>query len=268
MADNEIQQIDSTSLRMENLPDGSTAVFDMATQSIHSLDPLAAAAFTACSNKKTLHQLIEAISQISGMPITEVVAPECDFRIGAGGTCRVLPFNTIGNGKRLAPISIKSGGRCDATGFVAHELGTERRFAQRAGSGILATTTTTVAPTATTTTAGPTSTTTTTTTTRGPVTSIVSAVQYGSANVGLLSVNQSVPQLFLITGENTHFNASSVVSFSTAGISGNVEAIAPTAHQVRITVAPGVAVGTTSISVTTGTEVAVGKNIPSLVLRP
>ncbi|MDQ6701000.1 MAG: hypothetical protein M3Z36_12540, partial [Acidobacteriota bacterium] len=76
MANNKIvvQQITPGSLQIENLPDGSTAVFDTATQSIHSLDPLAAAAFTACRDKKTLPQLIETMSQTSGMPITEVVA--------------------------------------------------------------------------------------------------------------------------------------------------------------------------------------------------
>ncbi len=288
MADNEIvvQQINSTSLQMENLPDGSTAVFDTATQSIHSLDPLAAAAFTACINKKTLPQLIEAMPQISGKPITEVDALNAISELERVGlvACSHSTQSAKESASRRSLLRVAGA----ATPLVLSLTSLEQSaFAQRAGSGVLATTTTTVAPTTTTTvaptttttvapttttttttTAAPT-TTTTTTTTPGPGASIAKAVQFGSADVAELCVNNSGrSQLFSILGNNTHFNASSVISFSTPGISAGPFGADPTHIQVPITVAPGVAVGRTSIIITTGTEVAVGMNIISLVSCP
>jgi len=48
------------------LPDGSTAVFDSATQTIHALDASTAAVWEACREPKTLSELTDAMRRESG----------------------------------------------------------------------------------------------------------------------------------------------------------------------------------------------------------
>jgi hypothetical protein len=70
----EVRQIRPNSFVTEKLPDGSTAVLDTATTTVHSLNLSAAAAFEACRETKTVPQLMQSMGEILGAPVTEEVA--------------------------------------------------------------------------------------------------------------------------------------------------------------------------------------------------
>src|SRR5205807_120028 len=63
----------------------------------------------------------------------------------------------------------------------------------------------------------------------------------------------------LITGQFTHFGASSAVTFGNTGIAASSIAVTDATHlTTTITIAAGVAPGLSSVTVTTGTETATG----------
>jgi hypothetical protein len=65
-----------------------------------------------------------------------------------------------------------------------------------------------------------------------------------------------------ITGQNTHFDATSVVSFAGGGITISAYSlVSPTAMQATISILDSAALGSSSVTVTTGHEVATGPNI-------
>lgn len=68
------RQRESRNLIIEKMPDGSTAVFDVATQTLHSLNPPAAAALEAFRARKTLPELARIMAQALSSPVTEDLA--------------------------------------------------------------------------------------------------------------------------------------------------------------------------------------------------
>jgi hypothetical protein len=64
----------SSDFVVERLPDGSTAVFDRATKTVHSLNASAAAAFEACREPKTVSELAHEMGQALSAPVTDAVA--------------------------------------------------------------------------------------------------------------------------------------------------------------------------------------------------
>ena len=68
---------------------------------------------------------------------------------------------------------------------------------------------------------------------------------------------QSTSVSMTITGQNTHFSAGSVVTFSGSGITmGALSGITTTSLTVALTISPGASVGAQNVTVTTGSEVA------------
>ena len=86
---------------VERLPDGSTVVFESATKTVHSLNPLAALVFEACREKISVTRLIEAIgSPVSEEPILaaigELESAGLVERSGAEGTSRRGVLRAVG----------------------------------------------------------------------------------------------------------------------------------------------------------------------------
>ncbi len=73
-SDFRFQRTDSTSLIVEKLSDGTTAILDKDTKSVYSLNASAAAAFEACSNRASVAQVAEAMQRILGTPVTQEIA--------------------------------------------------------------------------------------------------------------------------------------------------------------------------------------------------
>src|SRR5450432_433071 len=59
---------------VEKLPDGSTAVFDRLTKTVHSVNKTASAALEACREKRTVPQLAMAMQEILGAAVTDEMA--------------------------------------------------------------------------------------------------------------------------------------------------------------------------------------------------
>src|SRR5580700_990790 len=59
---------------IEKLPDGSTAVFDTLTKTVHSINKTAAAAFEACRDKRTVPQVAAAMQETLNSTVTEEMA--------------------------------------------------------------------------------------------------------------------------------------------------------------------------------------------------
>jgi len=67
-------QTNLASLAVEQLPDGSTAIFDERSKSVHSLNPSATVVWRACASGATLAQIMTALAAHFGAPVDAEVA--------------------------------------------------------------------------------------------------------------------------------------------------------------------------------------------------
>ena len=67
-------QKDVSRLTVEQLPDGSTAIFDERSKSVHSLNPSATVVWRACASGATLTQIMAALDHHFGTPVDLDVA--------------------------------------------------------------------------------------------------------------------------------------------------------------------------------------------------
>jgi hypothetical protein len=137
-----IFQTDSKHRIVEKLPDGSTAVFDAVSETLHSLNPPAAAAFDACKERTTLPQLVRAMGDVLPAPVTEELALVAIAELQQAG---LVTAEDASQYDRLATRR----GLLKAAGFVLPAVlsltaAEQRAYAISAGSG-----TTTAAPTTT-----------------------------------------------------------------------------------------------------------------------
>ncbi len=255
---------ESRELIIEKLPDGSTAVYDATSQTLHSLNAPTAAAFEACRERRTLPELVNAMNEALRRPVSEglalmaVAELERARLVTSEGAAPDNRFASRRNLLRAAGMALPA--------VLSLTAAQQRAFAATAGSGDPATTaapttSTTAAPTATTTT------TTTTTTTAAPVPSLTGA----SGNVVLSSY---CPVIITITGQNTHFvQGTTTVAFSDATVPGAVIATnnVTVGSATQLTAVAewnggGGAVGDSiNVTVTTGGEVVTGIGMISMV---
>jgi hypothetical protein len=139
-----VEQINSAALQVENLPDGSTAVFNTATQTIHSLHPIASAAFTACPTKKTLSELVVAMSDLLSRPVTEAEALSAISELEHAGlvACAEPPQFVEAASSRRSLLKAAGAAVPLVLSLTALE---QSAYAEAAGSGTTTTTTTTLA---------------------------------------------------------------------------------------------------------------------------
>jgi hypothetical protein len=79
------QQMSARGFIVEKLPDGSTAIFDKVTNTVHALNASAAAAFEACHEPVTLSALTAVIEQRLGRAVTEDTALEAVAELERAG---------------------------------------------------------------------------------------------------------------------------------------------------------------------------------------
>ena len=150
----------------QTLPDGSVALFEVATKNVYSLNASAAAAWGACASPTTLPQLAAAMARQLNRPVSEDLAQEAVYELAAAGLVTVTPGERLGTSRREL---LKQAAEVGIPLVLVLTAAEQRAHAQGAGSGP---TTTPVPPTTTsTTTVGPTTTTTTTSTTTTTTTS-------------------------------------------------------------------------------------------------
>ena len=128
-----VEQINSATLKVENLPDGSTAVFNTATQTIHSLQPTASAAFAACLTKKSLSELVATMSERLRRDVTEAEALNAISELEAAGLVAcVEPQSIQSASSRRALLKAASAAAPLVLSLTALE---QKAFAEAAGSG-------------------------------------------------------------------------------------------------------------------------------------
>lgn len=96
----EVARSRSSELVVQTLPDGSTAIFEVATKNVYSLNPSAAAAFAACDSAMTLSELAAAMSRRLDTPVTEEVAHEAASELAAVGLVTITPPEGLGTSRR------------------------------------------------------------------------------------------------------------------------------------------------------------------------
>jgi hypothetical protein len=140
-------QADAAQLHIERLSDGSIAVVDQRSKSVHSLNPTAALAWDACAKGATVEQVRAALQDHAGSPVSldvawsaiqtlqraELLETETALSAGLADPGRRSTLKTIGVlGGLVAPVVLS---------LTASQ---QKAYAQAVGSG-----TTTVAPTTT-----------------------------------------------------------------------------------------------------------------------
>ena len=96
----EIVRSGSSEFVVQPLPDGSTAIFEVATKNVYSLNQSAAAAWEACASPTTLSRLATEMSRRLSSPVTEDLAHEAVSELVAVGLVSVTPAERLGTSRR------------------------------------------------------------------------------------------------------------------------------------------------------------------------
>ena len=96
----EIVRSGSSEFIVQALPDGSTAIFEVATKNVYSLNPSAAAAWEACASATTLSRLAAEMSRRLNKPVTEDLAHEAVSELVAVGLVSATPAERLGTSRR------------------------------------------------------------------------------------------------------------------------------------------------------------------------
>jgi hypothetical protein len=226
----EVWQIGSENRVVDKLPDGSTAVFDTLTKTVHSINKTAAAAFEACREKRNLPQLATAMREILESPVTEETALAAISQLERAGLVACSGARPPEPGKTSRRSVLKAVGSAAAMAaplVLSLSSAEQRAYAQ--GS------------------------------TSGPPPSI------NGDDSNTVCSNIAFPQTLFIVGVNTHFSqGSSIVTFSLPWIAvTTVTVVSATGIQVAVTATPqgGSASGTFNATVVTGSETVTGVNI-------
>ena len=96
----EIVRSGSSEFVVQVLPDGSTAIFEVATKNVYSLNQSAAAAWEECASATTLSRLATAMSRRLNRTVTEDLAHEAVSELVAVGLVNVTPAERLGTSRR------------------------------------------------------------------------------------------------------------------------------------------------------------------------
>jgi hypothetical protein len=174
-----VEQADPGTLLIERLPDGSTAIFDRRTRTMHSLNASAAAAFEACRDHHTVDALAQAMGERLHAEVTPGVALAAIGELEKAGLA-VCSGQEAAGGRATRRGLLSTAAAVALPAILTLTAGEQKAFARDAGSGTTTTTTTTVAPTP----------------------SIVSTTPTTTVCTGPSATDSHV---FTVTGANTHF---------------------------------------------------------------
>jgi hypothetical protein len=226
----EVWQTGSENRVVRTLPDGSTAVFDTLTKTVHSINRTAAAAFEACREKRTVPQLAAAMREILKAPVSEDMALAAISQLERAGLVACSgsrPPEREKASRRSVLKAVGSAAAMAAPLVLSLSSAEQRAYAQGATSG--------------------------------PPPSI------NGDDSNTVCSNVAFPQTIYIVGVNTHFSqGSSIVTFSLPWISVTTVTVTDATHikvAVTATLQPGSASGTFNATVVTGSETVTGVNI-------
>ena len=90
----------SSEFIVQTLPDGSAALFEVATKNVYSLNPSAAAAWEACASPAPVSQIAASMARRLGAPITEDLAHEAVAELVTAGLATVTASEGFGTSRR------------------------------------------------------------------------------------------------------------------------------------------------------------------------
>ena len=227
----EVWQIGSENHVVEKLPDGSTAVLEISTGTVHSINQTAAAAFEACYERRTVPQVAAAMREILQSPVTEEMAIEAIEELERAGLVACSESRSSGDRGASRRSLLKAVGTAAATAApLVLSLSAAEQSAYAA----------TVAS--------------------GPAPSI------DGDDSNTVCTNALFAQTLFIDGQNTHFSqGTSVVTFpGSAWLTvGTVTVTSTTSLSVQVTPGAGAPSGSGQFSamVVTGAESVTGVNI-------
>ena len=227
MSDSEyrVRRIQSTSLVIEKLPDGSTAVLDTRIGTVHSLNSSAAAAFEACRESCTGAALARAMSERLNAPVSEDLASVAVSELLAAGLVvrsSVQEPEGQGRSRRSMLQSLAAASGVALPVVLSLSAAEQKAYAAEASSGTPAITS---------------------------ITSVPNPVCPSTNDV----------YVFTLTGQNTHFNQATTQITTPADaalIVGTITVNSPTSLTVSISNFSVYAdIGGVYLLVTTGSEV-------------
>ena len=128
-------------LIIEALADGSTAVFDTVSQTVHSLNASAAAAFEACREEKTAPQLAHAMEATLGQPVTEDLALAAVSELERAGLVACSGSRRPEGSSRRSALSFVAAAAAALPVVLSLTVAEQKAYAGGAGSGTTTTTT-------------------------------------------------------------------------------------------------------------------------------
>jgi hypothetical protein len=127
----QVKRISATSLEVEKLPDGSTAIFNPFSKTVYSLNATSAAAWEACESATTLVHVTEFMQRSFNPGITEEIALEAIMQLQEQGLAEIaVPPAAL---TRRSALATAAG--VMAPLVLALTSTEQRAFALAAGSG-------------------------------------------------------------------------------------------------------------------------------------
>jgi hypothetical protein len=216
---------------IEKLPDGSTAVFDALTRTVHSINKTATAAFDACRDKRNVSELVTAMRETLESPVTEEMALAAVFeleRVGLVACSASTHEERLQASRRSVLRAVGTAAATVAPLVLSLSSAEQSAYAAAAGSG-----------------------------------TAQASIDGDDSNTVCTDI--ASPQSLNIAGQNTHFSqASSVVSLSVPWLTiTNVTVFDPTSITVTFLVAAShpSGSGTFGAGVVTGSESVSAVNI-------
>jgi hypothetical protein len=123
------------------LPDGSTAVFDTLSKTVHSINKTATAAFEACREKRTVPQLATAMRETLESPVTEEMALAAVYeleRVGLVACSGPTPEERLQASRRSVLRAVGTAAATVAPLVLSLSSAEQRAYAAAAGSGTTA----------------------------------------------------------------------------------------------------------------------------------
>ncbi len=130
-------QVDPSLLAVEKLADGSTAIVDERTKTVHSLNPTAALVFEACAQGVSLEQIIAALELHAGHAVAPEVALEAISQLGAANLIASdapMPLAAIEQDRRSVLKAIGTFGAVALPVVLTLTAAEQKAYAQGAGS--------------------------------------------------------------------------------------------------------------------------------------
>ena len=125
-----VERVKSDALVVNQLPDGSRIIRDTTTDKLYSLDPIAGAAWDACSDPTTLENMTQTMQGAFDREITEEIAEEAILQLKDHNLVNTSESPSLGSRRRF----LAAMGAAAVPFVVSLTVGDQRAYAKKANS--------------------------------------------------------------------------------------------------------------------------------------